>query len=58
MNWVLIYLIKNHCYILGFLPGATAKHHQACVLTVLREALDQAKISPEQIDAIAYTKGL
>jgi flagellar biosynthesis regulator FlaF len=25
---------------------------------VLREALDQAKISPEQIDAIAYTKGL
>ncbi|XP_064640692.1 tRNA N6-adenosine threonylcarbamoyltransferase-like [Lineus longissimus] len=41
----------------GFLPGATAKHHQACILTVLREALDQANISPEQIDGVAYTKG-
>ncbi len=26
------------------------------VLTVLREALDEANISPEQIDAVAYTK--
>ena len=26
------------------------------MLTVLREALDEANITPEQIDAVAYTK--
>lgn len=41
----------------GFLPRDTAKHHRENVLTVLREALDEAGIKPEQIDAIAYTKG-
>ena len=35
----------------------TALHHQSCILQVLREALDEAKITPQEIDAIAYTKG-
>jgi len=41
----------------GFLPRDTARHHRQNVLTVLREALDEAGVRPEQIDAIAYTKG-
>ena len=41
----------------GFLPGATARHHQACVLDVLQEALDEAAIKYSEIDAIAFTKG-
>ena len=42
----------------GFLPSQTAKHHQANVLAVLRQALDEASVKPEDIDAIAYTKGI
>lgn len=41
----------------GFLPRDTAKHHRDNVLTVLREALDEANITPGRIDAVAYTKG-
>ena len=41
----------------GFLPKDTAKHHRAQVLVVLREALEEANISPEQIDAVAFTRG-
>ncbi|KAI0220550.1 putative tRNA N6-adenosine threonylcarbamoyltransferase [Lamellibrachia satsuma] len=41
----------------GFLPRDTAKHHQDCVLEVLKEALDEAKIDPQHIDVVCYTKG-
>jgi len=41
----------------GFLPKDTAKHHRQHILTVLREALDEAGVTSEQIDAVAYTKG-
>lgn len=41
----------------GFLPRDTAKHHQANVLVVLKEALDEAKIDPKDIDVVCYTKG-
>ena len=34
----------------------TAKHHREHVLVVLREALDEAGITPDKIDAVAYTK--
>ena len=40
------------------MPRPTALHHQSCILQVLREALDEAKISPKEIDAIAFTKGM
>ena len=40
----------------GFLPRDTAQHHRDNVLIVLREALDEANISPDKIDAVAYTK--
>jgi len=41
----------------GFLPRDTAKHHRENVLVVLREALDEANLTPDKIDAVAYTKG-
>ncbi|XP_071957579.1 probable tRNA N6-adenosine threonylcarbamoyltransferase [Antedon mediterranea] len=41
----------------GFQPRDTARHHQAHVLEVLQKALDEANISPREIDCIAYTKG-
>ena len=41
----------------GFMPSDTARHHRAEVLIVLREALDQAGLTPKQIDGVAYTKG-
>lgn len=41
----------------GFVPHDTAKHHQAHVLEVLNQALSEADVSPQDIDAIAYTKG-
>ncbi|XP_077993523.1 putative tRNA N6-adenosine threonylcarbamoyltransferase [Glandiceps talaboti] len=41
----------------GFLPRDTAKHHQANVLKVLRKALDEANLTPDDIDCVCYTKG-
>jgi len=41
----------------GFQPRETAKHHRENVLTVLREALEEADMTPDKIDAVAYTKG-
>ena len=42
----------------GFLPHATALHHQSHILDLVKKALEEAKLKPAQIDAIAYTKGL
>lgn len=39
------------------MPSDTAKHHRSVILTVLREALDEAGLSPADIDCVAYTKG-
>ena len=41
----------------GFQPRETAIHHRQVVLEVVREALDEAQLTPAQIDAVAYTKG-
>uniref|UniRef100_A0A1B6IXS4 N(6)-L-threonylcarbamoyladenine synthase n=1 Tax=Homalodisca liturata TaxID=320908 RepID=A0A1B6IXS4_9HEMI len=41
----------------GFLPRETAQHHRANVLSVLQEALEAAKLRPEDIDVVCYTKG-
>ena len=41
----------------GFMPSETARHHQTHVLEVTREALAEANIKPNEIDAIAFTKG-
>ncbi|XP_033109943.1 probable tRNA N6-adenosine threonylcarbamoyltransferase [Anneissia japonica] len=41
----------------GFQPRDTARHHQAHIIEVLQKALDEASVSPKDIDCIAYTKG-
>lgn len=41
----------------GFLPRDTADHHRKYVLTVVREAMNEANIHASGIDAIAFTKG-
>ncbi|CAG0886378.1 unnamed protein product [Cyprideis torosa] len=41
----------------GFLPKDTAIHHRTVVLDVVREALKEADVSLDQVDAIAFTKG-
>jgi N6-L-threonylcarbamoyladenine synthase len=41
----------------GFLPHDTALHHQSHILSLVAKALEEAKLSASDIDAIAYTKG-
>lgn len=41
----------------GFLPRDTAKHHREHILDVLQKAMDDAKIRPQDIDVVCYTKG-
>lgn len=41
----------------GFLPRETATHHQRHVNQLIKRALDEAAISPSQLDCIGYTKG-
>ena len=41
----------------GFMPSETAKHHKEHVLSITKQALDEANIKPEEIDALCYTKG-
>lgn len=41
----------------GFKPRDTATHHREHVLDVLRRALDEADITPADIDCVCFTKG-
>jgi N6-L-threonylcarbamoyladenine synthase len=41
----------------GFLPKETAKHHREHILDIVREALEEAKVSMMDIDVFCYTKG-
>ncbi|EGD72195.1 glycoprotein endopeptidase [Salpingoeca rosetta] len=41
----------------GFQPSETARHHRAKVLDILRRALEEAKITPQDVDCICFTKG-
>jgi N6-L-threonylcarbamoyladenine synthase len=41
----------------GFLPRETAQHHQAHIMTLVQQALQEAKLTWADIDGIAYTKG-
>ncbi|XP_067008545.2 probable tRNA N6-adenosine threonylcarbamoyltransferase [Anabrus simplex] len=41
----------------GFLPRETALHHRANVIPLLKQALLEAKVKPEEIDIVCYTKG-
>lgn len=41
----------------GFLPRETATHHQKQVVPLIVRALSEAKISPQDLQCIGYTKG-
>uniref|UniRef100_A0A146KYS4 N(6)-L-threonylcarbamoyladenine synthase n=1 Tax=Lygus hesperus TaxID=30085 RepID=A0A146KYS4_LYGHE len=41
----------------GFLPKETAQHHRKHILPLIKEALEVAKMKPEDIDLVCYTKG-
>ncbi|CBK22072.2 uncharacterized protein [Blastocystis hominis] len=41
----------------GFLPRETAWHHQTHVVSLVRHALNVAKLEPSDIDIICFTKG-
>ncbi|CAK1550644.1 unnamed protein product [Leptosia nina] len=41
----------------GFLPRETAEHHRQNIHEVLKEALDQSGLKPEELDVVCYTKG-
>ncbi|KAJ8755303.1 hypothetical protein K2173_019101 [Erythroxylum novogranatense] len=51
----------RHTYITppghGFLPHETAQHHLQHVLLLVKQALDDAKLTPGEIDCLCYTKG-
>ncbi|GAB5590946.1 putative tRNA threonylcarbamoyladenosine biosynthesis protein kae1 [Umbelopsis nana] len=42
----------------GFLPRDTAQHHRDCVLAVLAKAMKEAKVTPQDIDVICFTKDI
>ena len=42
----------------GFLPKDTAKHHRENILRITKEALRLANLTPDDIDCIAFTKGM
>ncbi len=41
----------------GFLPRETAQHHQTHIIALIHQALAEAKLTWNDIDGIAYTKG-
>lgn len=42
----------------GFMPKETAEHHRQKILTIIQQALDEAKMSLDKdIDLFCYTKG-
>lgn len=56
-----IYANVRHTFITppgtGFLPRETAQHHQQWAIPLVKQALEQAGLRPDQIDLLAYTKG-
>ncbi|KAK9765583.1 putative tRNA threonylcarbamoyladenosine biosynthesis protein kae1 [Basidiobolus ranarum] len=51
----------RHTYITppgqGFLPRDTAVHHREHILPLIKRSLEEAKLTPKDIDVICYTKG-
>lgn len=41
----------------GFMPSETAKHHKEHILSLTKQALEEANVKPSDIDAICFTKG-
>lgn len=41
----------------GFIPMKAAEHHRANIIPLIKEALEEAKISIAEVDSFAYTRG-
>ena len=41
----------------GFLPRETSQHHQQWIIGLIKDALHEAGLRPDQLHLIAYTKG-
>ncbi|KAJ2006920.1 putative tRNA threonylcarbamoyladenosine biosynthesis protein kae1 [Coemansia sp. RSA 2322] len=41
----------------GFLPRDVAAHHRSTIITLVRQAFEEANISHKDLDCICYTKG-
>jgi N6-L-threonylcarbamoyladenine synthase len=41
----------------GFLPRDTAKHHRTWVVKIVKQALQTAGVSVDEVDCICFTKG-
>lgn len=41
----------------GFLPRDTALHHRSWALTVIRDAVEKAGVTMQEVDCICFTKG-
>jgi len=41
----------------GFLPRQTAEHHRSCVLSLVKQALNDAQLKPSELDVVCFTKG-
>lgn len=39
------------------MPRDTAKHHQKNIISLLKKAIEESGIVPEQIDVVCFTKG-
>uniref|UniRef100_A0A7M4F2R1 N(6)-L-threonylcarbamoyladenine synthase n=1 Tax=Crocodylus porosus TaxID=8502 RepID=A0A7M4F2R1_CROPO len=50
-------ITTQHTHNTWFLPGHTARHHRACLLELLAEALREAGLRPCDVDCVAFTKG-
>jgi N6-L-threonylcarbamoyladenine synthase len=49
--------IRLHAEYGGVVPELAAREHLRNLMPIARDALDQARISPEQLDAVAATRG-
>ena len=41
----------------GFLPKETAEHHRRFVVELVKQAVKEAGIKPDELDCVCYTKG-
>jgi N6-L-threonylcarbamoyladenine synthase len=61
LNNVEILSNVRHTYVTppgeGFLPSETAKHHKQWIMSVVKQAMENAKVGFDQLDCICYTKG-
>lgn len=54
---IVVSQIDSHKRFGGVVPEVASRHHVESITTVIEEALDQAGLTPEELDAVAVTEG-